>query len=1224
MGYQLSDSQCLCAALNAAGGATSCPVSGGRAGRAASVKSLNFPNAPRRCVLWALKLGSFTAGERQSAAEGKSSEWRNGMDSTVCGNNSVLRAFAIAIVALAVSLALTAQTLTTGGISGTVTDPSGAAVPNAVITVTGVGNGVTRNITANTSGQYVAPQLTPGNYMINVKAAGFQPATFGPIAVVTSSVATVPITLKVGTSTQTVQVNAAAAIIDTDNPNTTTTLNAQTIENTPNPGNDLSYESQVAPGAVMNTSGGYGNVEYNGLPAVSNNFTIDGADANDPFLNLNNSGATNLQLGLNDVQEVAINTTSYSVDQGRLGAAQINFTSKSGTNQMHGNLFETYNSSGFNAADYFVNASHYPSNTAPAPKPASVVNEFGGSVGGPIVKDKLFYFFDYEGNRIALPIISSVSVPTSAYESYVLTQLPKGCTGCDPYFGNMPAEPGEVPFYQNMFKLYGPTNGTPTPFFDCPLDGGLGCINTRTVTLGNHTGDNFYAGRVDYNMGSNDTIWTKVTYEHGLQATYTDPINPIFNAQSDQPQWGGVMGWTHTFSPTLVNEFNPSVNWYSAIFEPANLSATNAAFPETYAYGPFTGLGGIDFVWPQGRNITQWQLVDNLSWTNGNHEWKFGANTRRADVSDHDLGFYTTPLLIPFDITEFTYGQSGLTFQDFPKTLNTPFAFWNSDWYAMDTWKATPKLTIIYGLRATLNTNPQSLQNAITRASTLFESMSHDPNRPITQDLSVGQSGIYGSVTPVVWQPRGAISYQFAPHTVFRMGGGVFSDLLPAGLADNMLSNPPFVVGITSGLLLGTPAAIMPGDPNSNIAYNIAAKNAFLTGFSSGAQSCVASAPPADCLPSVGLTITPNHIKYPYFEQYSMGIEQQFGTTWGLKLQYVGTHSVDIPYTEAPNGFQGLCSGCFSPWPYSATGAGPDARFGGVTEYHLGASGNYNGLQVTAEKRMSNGLQFQGNYTWSHCLDQISNGGIFGFGGPTSYTSPLPGELQREYGNCDYDIRHSFNGSYLYQLPFHAHSALGALVNGWQLSGTVFLHTGLPFSVPGANLNFFGQTSGPAYAWQIAGQNPYAKNQNLPTTPPASIQWLNPNAFSSPYNPDNKECFNANLGGYGTTAPYCQFGNVGRNTMRAPGFAWSDLFLSKYFNLSERARLRVDMQGYNIFNHPNFSYPHVGAGNPGFADTIGYFGSITSTTAPPTGLLGSFLGGDTSVRMIALAGHIEF
>ncbi|HEV2424452.1 MAG TPA: carboxypeptidase-like regulatory domain-containing protein [Terriglobia bacterium] len=1123
----------------------------------------------------------------------------------------------------------TAQTSTTGAISGTVTDPSGGVVPNATVTATSTGTGASRTVQTGPSGTYAFPQLALGEYRISVKAPGFRSADVGPINVQVAQAVTQNVTLELGEATQTVEVTAQGAMIQVDNPNTTTTVSAQSIANLPNPGGDLTFEAQFAPGGVMNNTGGYGNVEFNGLPATSNNFTIDGLDANDPFLNLNNSGATNLQLGLDAIQEVSVNTTSYATDQGRLGASQINYTTKSGTNQFHGQLHEIWNGSKFNSVDYFVNATG-------GSKPRSNVNEFGGNIGGPIVKDKWFFFGDVEGTRIAIPILqSNITYPSAAYQSTVLSSL--GTGGFDPVFGrNLPAQPAEAPFYQNIFKLYGTQTGNPLAEIGCPYDvggtpnanvDGNGCAVQRTFNLINFAKETLITAKVD-RAGDKNQLWWRFQMDQGQQPTYKDPINSAFDAISIQPERNGNAGWTHTFGPTLVNNFNPGFAWYSAIFAPQNLSQTLNTFPEVLV-SPFTGLGGIDYVWPQGRNVTQWQLNDTFTWTKGKHEIKFGENMRRVLVSDHDFGLFNTPLIEQFDLPAFQFGAADLSVQNFPITLVEPIGIVNLDTFFDDTFKVTPKFTFTYGVRATWNSDPKNQQNLYAALPGDFYSISHDVNQPLNQVLKPGQQFLFPQGTPLIfWQPRGAIAYQLKSNTVIRGGFGVFSDIFPASLADSMAQNPPYDPEFVGGPF-GSPGiggnAIAPGVPGSIIGADMAANQAFQSAFTSGALSCAAPTPPTNCVPSAGLTAVPNgQMQYPYSMQWSLGVEQQWANSWALQVQYVGTRAVHQPFSEQVNGFQTACAGCFSPWPFNAPA---DQRLGGVTQYVAGAMSTYTGLQTSVTKRLGHGLQFTGNYTWSHCLDTISNAG--GGFSPTSQVNPIPGELNRYYGNCDYDVRHSFNGNYVYQLPFHASNGVAnEIIGGWQISGDLFMRTGFPFSVQSAGCgNYILQGSGLCFANQVAGVNPYSKLQTIQgVTQPGQVQWLNPAAFQSVIDPSTNTCVGAGgVAAEANTPANCQYGTLGRNTLFGPGFFWSDFFLTKRFKLTERVALRIDGQFYNVFNHPNFNVSGTAtAGIPSVASTFVGFGTLDQEVKPPTGLLGAGLGGDNAVRMISFQARLEF
>ena len=324
-------------------------------------------------------------------------------------------------------------------------------------------------------------------------------------------------------------------------------------------------------------------------------------------------------------------------------------------------------------------------------------------------------------------------------------------------------------------------------------------------------------------------------------------------------------------------------------------------------------------------------------------------------------------------------------------------------------------------------------------------------------------------------------------------------------------------------------------------------------------------------------------------------------------------------YANSPNEFQRWCQGCFASLPFSAA---PDPRFGSVLGVNNGATSSYHALQVTGQKRMSHGLMFQMNYTYSHCLDTTSNGGFQAFN-VASGVAPLPGLLKRYYGNCDYDIRHSLNGWYLYELPLHPTRAwLNNLMGGWQVSGTVFVRGGFPFSVfsSGTTTNFFDGSS-TIYANSVSGQIPYTTTPIPGVTQPGTLQWLNPNAFQSVIDTTTRTCFPT------TNVQNCQNGALGRNTFRAPGFRWTDLDIGKRFNISEKVSFRFDAQLYNLFNHPNFFVPNTGfphAGIPGKAATLTGFGTISQTASPVTGLLGGNVGGDTSVRMIAFRGRIEF
>ncbi len=1129
---------------------------------------------------------------------------------------------------------------TTSAIIGQVSDASGAAVPGATVTATNKETGLRRSASTDASGRFNFPQLKPGTYSVKAEAEGFETQQNDAVSSALGQKQTVDFRLKIAQSNETVEISSETPILNPENANTSTSLNARAMENLPNPGGDLTYPLQFAAGALVNTAGssndfvggtnGFGNVEFNGLPALSNGYIVDGLESNDPLTNLNSGLSTNLVLGLNSISEVTVNTLSYAVDQGRYGASQVNYVTKSGSNQFHGNLYELWNGSKFNAANYFTNA------TVGSHKPRSTVNHFGGSVGGPIAHDKLFFFFDSEWVRIALPIVTATTVPTPAFQNYVLQQLPLG--GTDSVTGSKyrPA-PQLVPFYQKLFSLYGNTSGTPLTVLGCPFDvgggkpaivnDGDGCANRQSISHSSDDHEQVQTVRIDYNINEKNTTWFRFQADTGVQAAYTDPINSLFDSVSAQPLYSFAAGYTHVFSQNLVNYFNPAFSWYESLFGPTDFQKTLSAFPIVLqgsgANAPFTRVGGLDNTWVQGRRASRFFINDNLAWSHGAHELRFGTNTRILRLNDYDFGQGTVPTVTYSTLPQFIYGVASTATKTFPTSANEPFNFLNLDLYAQDTWKVTRKLTWTFGIRDTLNSNPLNPHQHIARLRGSFDSISHDVNQPLNAAIRTGLGNVFSSTPLAILQPRTAIAWQFEPKTVLRAGFGVFSDILPGTIADVVGVNPPYVKTFQGGLL-GTVGgtAIAPGVPNSAVDATTAANQTFSSGFTQSQLSCAsAQANPTTCLPPVAITAVPDgKLHAPYFMEWSLGLEHQLGTTGSIRAQYVGTRAVNQPYLTQVNDYQTVCDGCFAPFPFAQS---TDRRFGAVTQFSTGANSHYGGLQMTAMKRFGNGFMGQLNYTWSRCMDTVSNGGFLQFSAG-GILSPLPGDLARDYGPCDYDIRHNLNAQYVYQLPIKVPSrSLGYALNGWQVSGTVFWHSGIPFSVLStpysANGNGIVNGSGPQFASVVPGVPLYEHNPIPGVTQPGTVQWLNPDAFVSTVDPSTGAC----LGG--DSSKSCQFGNLGRNALRGPHFVWSDFYLTKSFSMTERVKLRFDTQFFNVFNHPNFGLPSIVlAGIPGKPNTQTGFGALTYTTSPPTGLLGVGLGGDSTPRMIAFQLRLEF
>src|SRR6202451_1192741 len=714
-----------------------------------------------------------------------------------------------ALFVLSVACLLPAEALAQGetpsAIVGQVRDTTNAVLPGATVTIANPETGLKRSAKTDDAGRFNFPQLKPGTYSVKVEAQGFEPQQNNDVISGLGQKQVVDFTLDVARSSETVEVSSELPVINPANANTSTTLNAPALENLPNPGGDLTYPLQFAAGALINTAGsgndfvgssnGYGNVEFNGLPALSNGYIVDGLETNDPLTNLNSGLSTNLVLGLNSISEVTVNTLSYSVDQGRYGASQVNYVTKSGTNQFHGNLYELWNGSLLNAADYFTNAT--PGNH----KPGATVNHFGGSVGGPIAHDKLFFFFDSEWVRIALPIVTPTIVPSTAFQAYVLQPLSGGqTTGC------RASDPNDTClFYQQMFNLYANASGTPTAILGCPLGAaGDGCANRQSISHSSDDHEQVQTVRLDYNVNPKDTAWLRFQSDTGLQAAYTDPINPAFNALSPQPLYSFAAGHTHVFSQNLVNYFNPAFSWYESLFGPSNLQKTLSAFPivlQGSGANAFTPVGGLDNTWVQGRRASRLFINDNLAWSRGAHELRFGTNTRIFRLNDYDFGEGTVPTVTYATLQQFIYGVANTASKTFPSNANEPFNFLNLDLYAQDTWKVTRKLTWTFGVRDTFNSNPLNPHDQVARLRGSFASISHDVNQPLNQAIQTDLGNLFSSTPLAILQPRTALAWQFQPKTVLRAGFGLFSDILPGSVADLIGVNPPSVKTFQGGLL---------------------------------------------------------------------------------------------------------------------------------------------------------------------------------------------------------------------------------------------------------------------------------------------------------------------------------------------------------------------------------------------------------------------------------------
>jgi hypothetical protein len=1118
-----------------------------------------------------------------------------------------------------------AQTNISGDVSGTVTDPSGASIVGATVTLTNKATGEVSQAKTNSTGGFRISLLKPGEYTLKVSSAGFRDTASG-VNVSVGSVATQNIRMALGTAAQTVEVSANEELLQVEDADVSTAVSLEQTQNLPNPGNDLTFWAQTSPGAIMNTQGGYGNFEVFGLPATSNNFTLNGGDEDDPFLNLNNSGPSNLLLGNNDIAEVNVVTNAYSSEYGTFGGAQVSSISRSGGNKFHGNATYWYNGTIFNANNWLLKNSELASG-ATNTRPGDVDNQWAAAIGGPIVKDKTFFFVDYEGIRFTTTNTGSVFVPSPSFEATTLANIGNSAN---------PEVKSELPYYtSNIFGTYNGAPGASRAAATSDPD-----VLTFESASKLALTEWFMAGRIDQNLGANDHAFFHFKIDRGLQPTYADPLNTAFDANSFQPDYEAQAGYTHTFNPNMVNQFLLSGSYYGAVFKMADPAAANMISPESLDFidGSFTGFNNDGFAFPQGRNVTQYQIQDDLSITKGKITWKFGGFFKRDDVSDFDMQQFTTPLMLTEKDALASLGETSATstfanggvFEEYfnryflnPGAGDQPVGISILGTYAEADWKPAPNFQINLGVRYERDFEPTSEQGNFTRLDTDFFSEVADKNTvttPYKNLITTGHQAAFVNYTPFEIEPR--VGFTWSPKegssTVVRGGFGMFTDVFPGVIADNLFGNYPVTINVSTspdinwecgipGIGCGPATApavdlMQPGLPDSasTMAANTAAN--YKTGFHQsysvlrGESVCPACTGLNAGMAPPNFTNAANNIHYPTYEEWSLQVEHQFTKSLSLNLGYVGNHGTHEPIQNpAVNayddyGFAGLPS------------APPAGGFGYVNEIYTEGMSNYNGFTMSVVHR-SHVLTLQGNYTWSHTLDDVSNGGISPFSFATGNISEQidPYDLHYNYGNADYDSRHVINGNYLIDIPHWRGPRLA--VDGWTLSGTFFYNSGYPFTLVDS------------------GASPVAAGEYYPdnTLPAAIVPGSVSNRCSITKSSPGSVCsaFSA-ANTAGDITPATSFGTQERNQFLGPHYFDTDFGVIKSFPLGfEGANLRIGAQLFNILNHPNFGQPDGDVNSSGF-------GTIGAMANPPTSIFGSFLGGDASPRIVQFKGVITF
>ena len=1107
-----------------------------------------------------------------------------------------------------------AQTLVSGDVTGVITDPSGASIPNVKVAVKSLATGEEKVATTSGSGNYRIPLLQPGQYSLTATLAGFQTTTT-QINISAGQVADGSLRMGVGTNATTVEVTEAAPLLHTEEAAISTTFDMAQIQTLPNPGNDLTFIAQTAPGSVMNTQGGYGNFSSFGLPATSNTFTLNGAYLNDPYLNLNNSGATNLLLGNNDISSVTVTSPAYDASFGGLGGAQTNEISVAGSNKFHGGATYWWNGRVMNANDWFNK--HAPADQQTA-RPFDNANQWAAAIGGPIKRDKTFFFVNTEGLRVIIPVRGTIYAPSPQFQCQSLGTCPVITDPNNPNFlpdmvsnvSNDPNNPiyvpsnipsngnsSAIPLYQRMYALW---NSAPGASNAAPVAGDPETFQYNSNSS-NFAHEYLVTGRIDQVLSDKDRLYGHVVVDKGVQPTFTSFLSPLFNVASPQPQYSGQLNETHSFSPNITNQFIFAAAYYRAIFSNTQQAAANAIVPNSYIFLdgglasntnsalPYSGTpGGENFDFPQGRNVTGYQFIDDLSWIRGSHTLRFGYSFRRDDITDYGPSVRAVTPEVYTSEANFASGFISRYRQYFPTHPTQPVAVYGEGFYVQDAWKMFPNFTLTYGMRFEHNSTPVCITNCFASLSNNFAALAAatSADTPYNQLISSGQHKAFPSFQTLGYEPRVGFAYlPFGPdsHTTVRAGFGIFADSYPGQIAGDLLRNPP---SVGQFYLRGQYAADNAA-PNSGAAAAAASNAAFVANYGAGASF--------NTLSNLGIgfkaptfTSTTRSVSYPTYESWSLAVEQQIDSKTVASITYVGNHGYHEPILNA-----GVNAYGFGSLPAAA----PQASFAAVTQVDNSGGSNYNGAVISVARRQKL-INLQFNYMYSHAFDLVSNGGFNAFG--NNLTNPEnPYNVSQNYGPADYDIRHYVSANYVINVP--QYHRFGAITGNWTIGGTVFHSSGLPFTVTDSSIP--NNYTGLLFAQQVdKGISNKCQGAQSVDTPCALGTVLDPTA-----------------GTYVHFSPASDFGQQRRNQFIGSGYTDTDLDLTKGFKMPhwESGNLKLGAQFFNLFNHPNFAQP--------LADVEGSnLGQINALVSTPTSILGSFLGGDAAPRLIQLKANFTF
>jgi Carboxypeptidase regulatory-like domain/TonB dependent receptor len=1056
---------------------------------------------------------------------------------------------------LSVGLPAMAQTFR-GAINGTVTDPSGAVVPNAQVKAINKATAIEHATVSTSDGQFAFQDLPVGTYKVVVTAQGFPTLTVDNVLVEQGAIYTLPATLTISQQATTVEVSAAALTLDTTSETQTTVLTGGDLQTLPLNGRDFTQLIAVTPGFGGYAAGGFGSL--NGTRANQVNWQIDGVDNNDLWHNIpavnqgGVSGIAGIVLPIDAVDQFSVQTQA-SPESGRNPGGTVDLALKSGGNSIHGSLYFYDRNEAFAAASPFVDS-----------KKENRNYNYGFSVGGPILKDRLFYFATFEKQRFTIGLPGLATEPSAAYQTEAVAELAKFGVAENPVSANLLA---------NLWPSYALTGAaapnnysSPDPEYGYSYNG-LAKIDFK-LNDKNNISFHYFVGQGNQVA----PVGGSALSEAASELKYYYEVAPIHVSNY-------AASWNSTLSPRLSNQLLAGVNYFRQIFSDFNTNFNLASYGLNLYNGfdlagapniQITGFDGVGQTPPEGREDITGHLTDVASFTTGKHQFRFGGEYRRAQLEEfyhrHALGNFifdgsqgpwsgdTSVAPNVLALADFLAGdvspRSSIAVGDptrlvFVKT----FAL-----YAQDAWQFSQKLTFNYGLRwdyeGPLGDDKKDLS--------VFD--------PSKGGLVFQGAGI-DSVYPKDYRnfsPRVGFAYKVGDKgdLVVRGGFGVYFDtpnLNP--FLDNRPSN-----GAPNGLE-GNPAG-----PSPVQTIPAAAGLTLTPGVPVFIPSTTACVTGNGCGQVFNIFSVSQDFRTPYNYNYNLQIEKTLGKDLLLQVGYVGSAAhrllttadinqaafvpaqaaIEYSPTSTPAQVAAAQAAIAATRPYAATF--PD--FGIINQIETNGNSNYNALQAVLKVREWHRFTSQFTYTWAHGLDDM-----------TAYRGTLPQDsfnLKGDYGNMDFDTRHNFTAVMNYALPNASH--FKPLLNGWELSSLVSLHTGQPFTVFSSTDNT-GTNEGEQRA-DLVG-DPFAGTSH--SFNKAGVMWLNQAAFADP-------------------APGTQ-GNSGRNAFYGPGYASTDFSVIKNTKITERIGTQFRVEMYNLFNRVNLAPPSgtVGSGLGITADTIGDF-----------------------------------